>query len=293
MTKQYERNYELIVITADGQVRTIRGLRIEFEITKSLISYPNIAKISIYNANEDTLSALQRKFTRIILNVGYGTDLKVLFKGEVRNVFQEGGSINKLLTIYSGDGEKDWKNSFFNKTYNKNVSIKTIITDLVNSFPSLTLGEIEGIPDVADNLLGSTISGKTSDILDRYATDYGFNWSIQDEQIIITPDDQALSNSEAVLINASNGMIGSPTLTETNLGFGGVEVTTLLNPRLKPTGLFKIESVTQNISIPNLFFREVKKTRAEGLYRTQEVVFKGDSRQGEWLSTAKGTAVNE
>lgn len=287
MSQQYLRAYELIVIPAEGDAVIIKNLKIIFDITKSLISIPNLAKIEIYNPGEKILSVLQKKFTKIQLSAGYGNNIGLIFKGEIRNTFQSRKGVDKVATIYSGDGEKDWQNAIFNKTYTENISIKTIIQDLFKTFKNSGLGDLDGIPDVKDKLRGQALSGSSKDILDKYADEYNFEWSIQDGNIIVSKNDGLLRKNEAVLINSKTGMIGTPTVTEI-----GADVTTLLNPKLLPNFGFKIESINAEFQIGNLFFRDIKRTSAEGLYKVQEVNFRGDSREGEWIAGVKGRTVN-
>ena len=286
MARQYKRVYELTVIPPGGEARIIRGLRVNFEITKSILSFPNLARITLYNPNQDTLSALEEKYTRIVLNAGYEGDLRLLFKGDVRNVFQTKTGRDRLLTIYSGDGEKSWQNATFNKTLSENLSIKSAIEEVLKTFSDVNIGTLQGLPQVADKLRGQVLSGSSKDIMDNFAEEYGFSWSIQDEEVIITPDQEPLEGDEAVSVTAATGMIGSPTITEI-----GVDVTTLLNPRLLPNRGFIIESLNADVAIGNLFFRNIKRTSAEGLYKIQEVIFRGDSRDGDWLSSVKGRII--
>ena len=82
-------------------------------------------------------------------------------------------------------------------------------------------------------------------------------------------------------------MLGTPTVTEI-----GADVRTLLNPRLLPNRAFQIESINTDIQLGNLFFRDIKRTSAEGTYKIQEVKFSGDSRDGEWVSEVKGRIIN-
>lgn len=287
MSRQYKRAYELTIIANNGEARVIKDLKVNFEITKSVLSYPNLCRLDIYNASPDTLSVIQKKYTKIIINAGYVGSLRLLFKGDVRNVFQVKSGTERITTVYAGDGEKSWQNARFNKTFAKNVTIKAAIDEILKSFEGVTIGSIKGIPDVADKLRGQTLSGSSKDLLDNFAIEYGFDWSIQDGEIVVTPFEKPIEGDEAVLINAATGMIGSPTITEI-----GSDVTTLLNPNLLPNRSFKIESVGTDITIGNLFFRDVKKTSAEGIYKVQEVVFKGDSREGDWVSTVKGRIIN-
>jgi len=286
MARQYKRVYELTVIPPGGEARIIKGLRVNFEITKSILSFPNLARITLYNPNQDTLSALEEKYTRIVLNAGYEGDIRLLFKGDVRNVFQTKIGRDRLLTIYSGDGEKSWQNATFNKTLSESLSVSSAIQEVLKTFSDINIGTLQGLPQVADKLRGQVLSGSSKDIMDNFAEEYGFSWSIQDGEVIITPDQEPLEGDEAVLVTAATGMIGSPTITEI-----GVDVTTLLNPRLLPNRGFIIESLNADVAIGNLFFRNIKRTSAEGLYKIQEVIFRGDSRDGDWLSSVKGRII--
>jgi len=210
-----------------------------------------------------------------------------LFKGEVSNVSQNKQGVDRLITIFAGDGEKDWQNATFNRTFTENVTVSSAIEDVLKTFKDVTIGSIEGLPQVADKLRGQSLSGSSKDILDGFGDEYGFDWSIQDGEVVITPIDSPLQGDEAVLVNAATGMIGSPTVTEI-----GADVITLLNPRLLPNRAFKVESVNADIQLGNLFFRNIKKTTAEGTYKIQEAIFKGDSRDGEWTSSVKGRIIN-
>lgn len=287
VARQYKRAYDLTIIPTDGEARIVKELRVNFEITKSILSFPNLCKLDIYNPNEDTLAALQKKYTKITLNAGYEGDLRLLFKGEIRNVFQSKSATERVITVYAGDGERDWQNATFNKTFTENVTISSAIEEVLKSFKEVTVGVINGLPQVADKLRGQTLSGSSKDILDGFANEYGFDWSIQDGEVVITPDESPLEGDEAVLVNSATGMLGSPTVTEI-----GADVTTLLNPRLLPNRAFQIESVNADIQLGNLFFRNIKRTSAEGTYKIQEVTFKGDSREGEWTSAVKGRLIN-
>lgn len=283
MSTQYKRAYELLLISQEGESKSIKDLRVNFEITKTVLSFPNLAKISIYNPNEDTLSLLEEKYSSVVLNAGYEGNLRLIYKGQIRNVYQTKLGVDRIVTFYSGDGERDFQTAIFNKTFSENVSISAAIKEVINSFKEVTIGTINGLPQVADKLRGQTLSGSSKDILDNFAEEYGFTWSIQDGEVIVTPVEEPLQDEEAVLINASTGMIGSPTVTDI-----GANVTCLLNPRLLPNKAVKIESVNSELQLSGLLFREVKTTRGEGTYKIQEVVFKGDSREGDWISTVKG-----
>lgn len=286
MSLQYKRNYELTIIPIEGDATVITDLKIQFEITKSVLSNPNLAKISIYNVSEKTLAKLEKRYTKVILNVGYGADLKLLFKGDIRNVYRSIEETESIATVYAGDGERDFQNTRFNKTYSPNVPVSQVVDELVGSFQNTAKGIVNSLPSGNTKLRGQTLSGSTKDILDNLAKEFGFDWSIQDNEVIVNNKNTALRSDEAVLISASTGMINSPTITEI-----GADVVTQLNTKLLPNFAFKIVSAGQSSQIPNVFTQSQSRTRAEGLYRVQEVTFRGDNRNGEWVSEVKGKRI--
>ena len=286
MSVQYKRDYSLTVI-GDDRAKTITGLRVVFNITKSLHSYPNLAEITLYNPNQATVSLLQTKFSEISFNAGYVGNVRLLFKGQIRNVFQRKIGPDRVITIFAGDGEQDWQNSTFNKTLSENIAIKQVVEEIAASFTNTLSGILQGLDTPADKLRGQTLSGSSKDILDELAEDYGFQWSIQDGNLITVPDEQVLDQTDVVLINNSTGMIGSPTVTEL-----GVNVTSLLNPELLPNRAFKVESAFADVAIGGVQFREIKRTSGEGIYKTFQVIFDGDTHGTNWFSMAEGRLVN-
>jgi len=286
VSRQYNRAYSLTV-SDNSKSRTIDGLRVAFEITKSLHSFPNLAKIDLYNPNSESLSLLQERYSSITFNAGYVGNVRLLFKGQIRNVFQRKQGPDRIVTVFAGDSEQDWQNSIFNKTLSENIAIKQIVNEIAASFQNTGVGELQGLDAPADKLRGQTLSGSSKDILDQLAEDYGFQWSIQDGTLITVPNESVLEDQDAVAINPATGMIGSPTITEL-----GVNVTTLLNPELLPNRAFQVGSNFADISIGGIQFREIKRTTGEGLYKAFQVIFTGDTHADNWFSIVDGRSIS-
>ena len=136
-------------------------------------------------------------------------------------------------------------------------------------------------------LCGQVLSGSSKDILDQLAEDYGFQWSIQDGELITVPNELPFKDTEAILVSEGTGMIGSPTITEL-----GVNVTSVLNPLLIPNAAFKIDAKYAGVSIGGTQFRTVKRTNASGLYKAYQVIFEGDTHANPWYVTVEGRIVN-
>lgn len=283
--QQYLRSVRLVFAGSDD-ARDVTDLRVAFEITKSMRSYPNLAKIDLYNPNEDTVNYIRARDPLVLLYAGYRDNARLIFKGRIRNLFVNKKGVDRIVIIYAGDGDRDWQRARYNKTLGGNVSLKDTVLDIFQSFISddVSVGPVEGLTTIADKLLGQTLSGSSKDIMDGLANDYGFEWSIQDGELTTQQLDAPLTSQTAVLINQTTGMVGSPTITEI-----GADATTLLNPDLLPGRAFRIEADSQDVALPNLQFRRLKRTAATGLYRAYEVMFIGDTRGPSWLAKVKGT----
>ena len=282
MTRQYLRQYTLVLDDGENQ-RIIRQLRIGFEIKKSIQSYPNLAKIVIYNPNKDTISVCQKKYSKVLLSAGYENDEKLLFKGQIRTALINKKGVDQIVTIFSGDGQKDWEGSFFNKTYSSDTKLDVIIDQLVGSFQNTTKGIIPKLGSIGDKMRGQTLSGLTRDILDQFAQNYGFQWSIQDGVFNLRKNNEIDTSTEMLVINSLTGMIGEPTVTHI-----GADVKILLNANAKPNAAFKVESIGSSVQQGNLYFQEPRKTRAEGIYKIFEVVHNGDTHSDEWSTSIRG-----
>ena len=287
MTKQFKRQYTLTIVPPEGEARTIRELEIVFEIKKTLYGYPNLATIKLYNPNIHTLNALRRKYTQIILNVGYNDDLRLAFKGDIRNVTQGKTSNTRVVTIFAGDGARAFNNSIFNKTFDVGISTQDILKEVIGSFTGLVAGDLSGVPAVSDKKDGLTLSGQSSRIMDDLSREYNSDWSIQDGVVNVLPRGKTITGQEVIIVNPRTGMIGSPSVTNY-----GANVTTLLNTQLVPGALFSIQATGADVQIGNLFFRTEKvRTDATGYYKVRAVDLKGNSRKGDWFSVVEGIRI--
>ena len=282
----FDRRYTLHIIPPAGEdARLIEGLHIKFNITKTLFGQPNIAEINIFNPNEDTIGLLKAKYTKVVLNAGYGNDLRIVFRGEVQNALQSKTSVDRMITVFARDGFRDYQQASFSKTFDSKVDMQSILMEVLGEFLDVVPGDLSGIPRVRDKPNGLTLDGQVSRILDDLAEEYNADWSIQDGVVNVLGRDNTLREDELVLISASTGMLGSPRVTEI-----GADVTALLNINLIPGARFAIQALGAEVQLGNLFYRtERVRTDATGLYKVRSVNIKGDSRDGnDWQSIIQG-----
>jgi len=219
----------------------------------------------------------------VMLNAGYEGNVKLLFRGDIRNIIPERSKADKIYTIYAGDGERSIKKSYFSKAFEKGTPIKEIILDVVASFKDTFTGDIKGINNFNNKLLGTSYSGASKDVLDKLALDYGFSWSIQNNKITIFRDDPANAENPVIILSRNSGMIGSPSVTEV-----GVDVIAQLNPALEVNNLIKVESDFPSIQLASVYFRKIDRLLGDGIFRINKVVHSGDNRSLAWTSSITG-----
>lgn len=262
---------------------TVSGLRVKFNVEKSLVGYPNLANIKIYNLSESSRNKIEEENLPVSFSAGYGTPV-LLFKGQIVNIIHQKIGVDWISEIFSGDGSKELADATVNKTLSAGATTENIYNELVGQLDGVTKGITEGLQNCVSgkkSLLRSIqLSGSVKQWLDAISAECGFEYSVNDGVIETNPVGQPLDDVEPVIINQSTGMIGSPERTEV-----GVTVKTLLNPNLKLARRIKIEAVSEKINVGNLFFRDVPPVKNQGIYRIDKLIHAGDTHDNEWQST--------
>lgn len=277
------REAEIIVGSSTNAV-SIKDLRIVFEVQKSLLSYPNKSKVTVYNLNESTRNQIKNEFTKIIINAGYKGNVGLVFTGDIKNVAHTIDGVDTITEIYAGDADNAWINSSVNFSSSSSQSLKDTVINIVNTMPDVTIGNLMGLDQgkISDKTI--TLSGTSRESLNNLANTYNFSWSIQNGVFETTVRNKALtSQASATVISAKTGMVGSPTITEI-----GADVNVFFNPFLLPNRYIKIESSGLNINLGDAYFKvQNKKTIAEGYYIINELTHNFDNRGGDALTKIK------
>lgn len=258
----------------------VTGLRINFSVEKSLVGFPNLSNIKVYNLSEDSRNKVETQFKDIRLSAGYNDPI-LLFKGQIINVIHQKIGVDWITEIFCGDATKILNDATINKALAPGATTEQIYNELIGQLPGVTKGITEGLRNCISgkqSLLRSLqLSGSVKAWIDAIAEACGFDFSINEGIAETTELNQPLTDVEPIIINQANGMIGSPERTEI-----GVSVKSLLNPNLKLARRIKIESISQAINIGNLFFRKIPPIRNEGIYRIDKLVHLGDTHDNQW-----------
>ncbi len=264
----------------------ISEYRINFKVDKSLVGFPNLANIKIYNAPEN-VKKLLKQGDKIELYAGYENNIGLIFKGEVVNINSTYSKPDYILEIYAGDAHKALTSSKINKTLKAGATTETIYNTLVDNLHGVSKGLTEGLKNCISKkrslLKAIILSGGVKEWLDKISATCGFDYAVDDGVISTVAKNKALNSGNPFLVSQTTGMLGSPEQTET-----GMNVTTLLNHSFKLGHTFKIDSISTKLNVGNLMFRKVKKHSNNALYRINSISHSGDNREGEWKSELVG-----
>lgn len=248
-------------------------LRVAFAVEKSLNRDPNKAEVTIYNLNEEHRKALQKK-QACIIEAGYVSTMEKIFNGDLTFVSHARESVNWASKIEAKDGGVQYQSARMNKSFRPGTQMSAVLNQAAQA---LGVGPGNAAQAFSGTLRGGltqftkgvTLSGRVSDVLDKFVTTAGLEWSIQDGQIQVL---QPKSTTQQLLINLSpdSGLIGSPEMGEKGI----VKAKCLLMGGLVPGRKVKLESAM-----------------VTGFFRIEKVRHSGDTWGSEWYSEMEAKPV--
>jgi len=243
--------------------------RIKFDIEKDDGSNPNKAKISIYNLSEESRNFIEQDKTALILQVGYGDNLSVLFFGDLA----ENGVTNKrvgadiITTLEAGDSEEIIKIANIQIGLAKGATNVQVLNQALAKL-KLSLGPIIGFTPITYNH-GFSFSGTISSLLDQLTAQLGVKWSVNDGEISILPL-LVTEPGRIIKVGPRSGLIGTPTKTKELFKFN-----TLLNPDIRPGKKIFVES-------------QIALGDEGATTKIQRGKYTGDTHEGDWLGKFEG-----
>lgn len=255
-----------LIVGKDGSGIKISDLRIRFDIKKSSGDDPNTAKIEIYNLSPERQNQIIKEWEDIQLIAGYKDRERIIFSGQIRTAIPIVSGTDRILTIESGDGDREILRGFVNKTLEKGCTSNEIIGECQSAMFDITAAYADDLTTTYKR--GRVLSGRASDILTMQTKQEDAQWSIQDGQLLLLQGGNVRPNA-VWLIDKESGMLGSPEPTTV-----GVKVNTLLNPAYLIGGVAKIDSIMFS-----------------GGVRIETINHKGDTHGSEWVSQLEGLSV--
>ncbi len=269
------RNYRLEINVKGRRITIQPPLKISFSGTNSTARVANTLELKIFNLNEDHRNALvkdaesiiaegqpsQPEF-RVALLVGYGSSLALIYDGFATTAGSTREGANVVTSISCRAAFPDIKYSWTNQTVTAGETFNVILRDM----PNTTLGPVskETFPRLKRP---KVIVGGSFDQLKQAYPDH--NVSIVNGKLYILAPDEAVVTSIIPVVSADTGLLNTPTRQERR-----VSIEALLNPKIEPFSLFKLESKIQ----PHL----------NKVYRAEDINYSGDTWGSDWKMTITG-----
>jgi len=278
MTLLFDRKVELHVFL-ELEKYVIKDLDMSFDILATRDSAPNTAQITVYNLSESTRNLFSEETTGIEFWAGYGDDLGMIFRGSWDkdiSIFKHSQvGADWVTEIETGDGLKEFQNTYFDKSYGQGTLVTQILQDVT---AAMGLPVVLTFVEVSLLNSGAVFSGKAKDILDDLADQYNFQWSIQHGSVeVLEKYLPPPSDAVAVLLAPDTGLVGRPTVTKE-----GLELTTLMLATIKPTRLVAVNPATvlTQLGSKQDAIKSGIKTNATGVYLVDRIRYHGDNMGG-------------
>ncbi len=285
-TTDWFRRYQLIV-GAQGSGLSIdnlsqAGLRLQFEITKSLMKEPNQAKITIFNLNDDHVSQIEDEYTDVVFSAGYDGNVKLIYSGNTQYVSHYRDGLDMLTELVCGDGDRGFRNAYVNKTFASGSTDAQVV-----DYCAKQLGVRKGATQLPDTgfLRGRTYSGMAHETLDEIAQTNGCNWSIQDGVLQMVRTDSMLDQETAVVLSVDTGLLEAAERTDK-----GIKAKCLLNASISVNSAIKLDNsalkvqANQKRNITKSARGPVVDTNKDGIYKVFKVRHMGDTHDNDWIT---------
>jgi len=294
------RECEVVIgVASAGSGLSVRDLRIQFEITKTIGRVPNTCEIKIYNLSPDNEAKIKGEFDEVLVNAGYKGHALLIFRGNIRRTFRYRDGNDYIMQIDAADGDKDFRKSIVNTTLAAGSSSAQLLDHVVGTFSSTKRGHAV-IKDRA-RLRGRVISSPSRDVLDDIAAESDAHWSIQDGVLEIVPVDSTLP-TEAIVLRSDTGLLGAPEVDDK-----GIKAKCLLNPAIRVNGKVQLDNndlrakikiehekkastVTHRVTSAKTK-KELARLDPDGIYKVVKLVHKGDNRGSDWTTEVHCTAL--
>lgn len=262
-------------IAAD--VIEIEDLRVAFKVTKTRGKEPNTAEVTITNLSPTRRASLQVKGVKFILQAGYaGTGIAQLFVGDARTIDHVRDGANWHTVIKSGDGERAFRFARVKESFAPGSPLSDIVNRIASKM-GLGLGNLkkQSASISGQYESGYTAFGPTSRELDKVLTAAGYDWSIQDNELLILKPEQ-VSGIQVPDLGPDSGLIGS-------LEFGAPEKKggrpllkgkCLLRGEMKPGGQVNVRSERHN-----------------GPIKLLKIEHTGDTEGGDWYTSFESMSI--
>ena len=205
----FKRNLIIIVGSEEDSLIIKEPLTIQATIVKDIkTGESDYAQVSITNLSKASRDKLNTQYNKVQILGGYGNQEDLIFLGNIISSTHKKEGADWISTIECGDGIETLDKALINKTYEKGFKLGDIIKDFAN-ISDLSIESIIGIDENFALSRGKSFSMDAKQALTELGNANNFDWSIQDNKLVVTKRGTGREAVTAV-ISARSGMVGSP-----------------------------------------------------------------------------------
>lgn len=248
-------------------------LHINFSVQKSDLETQNTGRVTIWNLNDQHLSALDEKDCFLSLKAGYGNRISLIFSGIVSNATTSRDGADRKTEIEVVDNLAEVRDTYVSVSYSGSVNWKTIMDDVASQMGvAVTYSYNATFADISN---GFSFVGRARDIMTKGCQCCGLTWSLQNGVMQIKVPGDTMSR-EVYVLSEDSGLIGVPArVTEAAVQGSsaseiGWDVEYLLNGAIHIDDFVKLES-----------------EKVSGYFRVYSIEASGDNVSGDWYCKAR------
>ncbi len=250
----------------------VENLRIKFDIKKSVFSNQNYCRVDITNLSQPTRNKITSDPSSLVkVRAGYVQNggLVNIGQGNISNVIHLLQNPDIVTTIYSKDGFNAISDNNISLSFKDGTTLNSVIDSIAKNLKLPVKYAEYNKAAIFKN--GYSYLGSIPNALDQLGDQFDFNWSIQNDQLMIIPRGGS-NKMNSVRLSAETGLIESPELIikTKNLDLmnkNEYRVTALLQPQLEAGDLIDIQSKVLT-----------------GTFIVKELIHIGDTRGNEWFT---------
>ena len=244
------------------------GLRVEFDVVRTLKKEPNAAEIKIYGLSPDHRAALSKVDLPVVsLTAGYETEHTTLFYGQCHHARHEHAGSEVVTTLSTSDGGKAYQTARLHKSFGPRTKAGEVLRALAKAIPGVKPGNLEtaiqrlNAGKAADIYIdGCVIAGHVPPCIDLLCRSAGLEWSIQENKLQFLDVGKALSSTAIVL-------------TESNL---------TVTPAISGKNTIEAQTFIQQDFLPGRQV-QVRHEFAAGVFRLEKCHYTGDTHADNWF----------
>lgn len=259
-------------------------LHISFSAEKGDKESNNTATVKLWNLGPASIAEIKKHNSVLELRAGYGTNLPLIFAGNINKASTEQENANMVTTMDVVDGLVAIRDTYTTISFTGKTTGIKIIESVANSMgiSYLVSEDAKVILEQKVFAQGYSSVGAAKTVLQKICNTCGLSWSIQNGVLQIVVTGKTITK-RAYVLSAETGLLGIPkeiTIessakdAQTQGGKKGYEVRYFLN------GAIGVDDLV-----------ELKSEKVKGFFKVCSIAINGDNFDGEWTCTAQVTEV--